>query len=95
MAFEDKTLKCVDCGEDFVFTVDEQTFHQEKGYTNEPKRCLKCRQGRRNKYRERQQTEVVCADCGKNTTVPFKPTRNKPVYCDECFAKNKQTEPQI
>ena len=27
MAFQDKTLKCKDCGCDFVFTVGEQEFY--------------------------------------------------------------------
>ena len=44
---EDKTLKCKDCGEDFVFTKGEQEFYAEKGFTNEPQRCAECR--RKNK----------------------------------------------
>ncbi|HOO26276.1 MAG TPA: zinc-ribbon domain containing protein, partial [Clostridiales bacterium] len=27
--FEDKTLKCKDCGSDFVFTAGEQEFYAE------------------------------------------------------------------
>ena len=36
--FEDKTLKCVECGTEFVFSASEQEFYAEKGFTNEPKR---------------------------------------------------------
>lgn len=43
MAFTDKTIKCVDCGEEFIFTANEQEFYAEKGFTNEPKRCKPCR----------------------------------------------------
>ncbi len=43
MAFADKTITCVQCGAPFVFTAGEQQFYQEKGYTNEPKRCKPCR----------------------------------------------------
>jgi len=32
--------------------------------------------------------EVICAKCGKETEVPFKPTGDKPVYCRDCFDKN-------
>ena len=32
--FQDKTLKCVECGNDFVFSASEQEFYQEKGFTN-------------------------------------------------------------
>src|SRR3989344_7114817 len=30
--------------------------------------------------------EVTCDKCGKKTTVPFKPTSGKPIYCKECFS---------
>ena len=36
----------------------------------------------------RQQREMfpaVCATCGKETTVPFQPSGDKPVYCRECY----------
>ena len=36
----------------------------------------------------RQMYQVVCADCKKNTEVPFKPG-DRPVYCKECFAARK------
>ena len=39
----DKTLVCRDCGEEFVLTVGDQEFYQEKGFTNEPTRCIDCR----------------------------------------------------
>ncbi|MBW2963609.1 hypothetical protein KY306_02435 [Candidatus Woesearchaeota archaeon] len=37
--------------------------------------------------RDFQMTEVICSSCGARCEVPFKPTSNKPVYCDDCFAK--------
>ena len=53
MAFEDKTLKCRDCGVDFVFTAGEQEFYAQKGFENEPTRCNDCRRKKkqqRNNY---------------------------------------------
>ena len=47
MAFDDRTLTCVECNQSFVFTADDQQYHADKGYTNEPKRCPNCRQARR------------------------------------------------
>jgi CxxC-x17-CxxC domain-containing protein len=35
---------------------------------------------------------AVCSNCGKQTSVPFKPTPGKPVYCSDCFAKIKAGE---
>ncbi len=33
--YTDITLKCKDCGADFVFTAGEQEFYAEKGFTNQ------------------------------------------------------------
>lgn len=41
--YKDKTITCVDCGTDFVFTARDQEFYAEKGFNNEPKRCRSCR----------------------------------------------------
>lgn len=43
----DKTLKCKDCGADFIFTEGEQAFYAEKGFENEPQRCAECRKARK------------------------------------------------
>ena len=40
---EDVTLKCKDCGADFVWTVGEQEFYQQKGLEHPPVRCKECR----------------------------------------------------
>ncbi len=37
----------------------------------------------------REEHEVVCAECGANTTVPFKPTGDRPVKCRDCFQKDR------
>ena len=47
MEYEDKTLVCQDCGNEFVFTAGEQEFYKEKGLDNEPKRCKECRNKRK------------------------------------------------
>jgi len=35
-----------------------------------------------------ERTKVTCDSCKKMCEVPFKPTSNKPIYCDDCFKKN-------
>src|SRR5262245_46356821 len=50
---EDKTIKCVDCGEDFIFTVGEQEFYREKGLTHWPTRCKRCREARKTQRGDR------------------------------------------
>jgi len=34
---------------------------------------------------------AVCANCGKQTTVPFVPDGIRSIYCDECFNERKPT----
>lgn len=36
----------------------------------------------------REMHPAVCADCGKETTVPFKPKEGRPVYCRDCLPKH-------
>ena len=44
--YEDKTLVCKECGNEFVFTAGEQEFYAERGFANEPQRCKACRDAR-------------------------------------------------
>jgi hypothetical protein len=43
---EDKSIKCAECGAEFVFTAAEQETYEQRGYS-EPKRCKPCREQRR------------------------------------------------
>lgn len=109
MSYEDRTLTCVDCAQGFTFSADDQAYHAEKGYTNEPKRCPSCRAERRSQrdgggfgggsgggsgggYNRgpREMHPVVCAECGKDTTVPFVPTGERPVYCSDCYSRQRR-----
>ena len=98
MSFEDKTLKCRDCGADFVFTAGEQEFYAGHGLQNAPGRCPECRSARRlqrsggstyGSYPRapREMHAAVCTECGSPTQVPFLPRNDKPIYCSSCFDK--------
>lgn len=97
MEFHDKVLKCAECGSEFVFTAGEQMFFADKGFKNEPKRCKPCKTARAQGGNsagvaanvQRVETKTVCSQCGKETTVPFKPTQGRPVYCRECFQQRR------
>lgn len=47
----DKTIKCKDCGAEFVFSENEQAFYKEKGFDNEPQRCPTCRAAKKQQMR--------------------------------------------
>jgi CxxC-x17-CxxC domain-containing protein len=38
---------------------------------------------------ERKMYPIVCADCGKEAEVPFKPDGDRPVYCRDCYQKHR------
>jgi CxxC-x17-CxxC domain-containing protein len=91
---EDKILTCKDCSAQFVFSAREQQFFAEKGFQNQPQRCRECRQTRRMQNGDQTTTrahvrpsyEAVCAACGVETTVPFRPRGDRPVYCRTCYS---------
>lgn len=94
MEYQDKSLTCVDCGAEFTWTAGEQMFFADKQFKNEPKRCKACKTKRVSRPagpsgRERVETTTTCSSCGKETTVPFKPTQGRPVLCKECFQQRK------
>lgn len=91
--YEDKNLVCKECGSEFVFTAGEQEFYAERGFSNEPQRCKSCRDARKQGQRnEREMFTAVCAECGCEARVPFRPREDRPVYCSECFAKMKEAQ---
>ena len=54
----DKTLGCIECGLDFLFTAGEQEFFKERGFEEEPKRCRSCRAARRSFPSNREDRKV-------------------------------------
>lgn len=96
----DQELMCSDCGQSFTFTAEDQAFFQERGYST-PKRCKSCRQAKKQEQAggggggyqrsETRGTSVICAGCGQQTTVPFEPRGDRPVYCQNCFQARKKT----
>ncbi len=47
------------------------------------------RDGGRREERSAESFKAVCDSCHKSCEVPFRPTSGKPVYCNDCFAKNR------
>lgn len=101
---QDKTLTCRDCNREFTFSASEQDFFAEKGFTNEPGRCPDCRAARKQQnpgggysrggggggFQRREMHPATCAECGRETQVPFRPSGDRPVYCSDCFSRNNR-----
>lgn len=103
--YADKTIRCRDCGMDFVFSAGEQEFYASKGLVNEPQRCQSCRAiakqnralgistgggGNGGGSGQREMHAAVCAECGGQALVPFLPRNDRPVYCSNCFDKVRE-----
>jgi CxxC-x17-CxxC domain-containing protein len=110
MSFTDKNITCVECGQSFVFSAQEQETYQQRGFLNEPKRCAPCRAARKDRMGGGgggrggfggsrgggggrggggERFTAVCADCGKEAQLPFKPRGDRPVYCSDCFRNHR------
>ena len=98
--YTDRSISCVDCGEQFIWTAGEQVFFHDKGLKNEPKRCKPCKQAKNERLaaisaaqsaglRQRIEVTVTCAQCHEQTTVPFYPSQGRPVYCRACFQASR------
>ncbi len=97
---EDESILCVDCGQNFIWTVGEQCFFRDKHLENPPKRCKDCKKAKNKRLAAielgvtlgksaRVEVEAKCAKCECTTTVPFYPSQGRPVYCRACFLEMK------
>lgn len=79
---QDKVLVCRQCGEEFTFTVGEQDFYIQKGFS-QPTRCSRCRSRNRNR-----EFRVLCSGCGCELGG------NASAYCSKCV-DNLQLEAEF
>lgn len=88
--YQDRSLTCRDCSEEFVFSSGEQAFFSSKGLLNDPQRCPSCRavaKRARTAGGPREFHAAICGSCGGQAMVPFAPRNDRPVYCSSCFDK--------
>ena len=92
----DLSLTCAGCGEEFLFSAEEQGFYQGQGFKSAPKRCRSCRRARKSESAaapaatasrpsRRASYQVTCSGCGAPTHVPFEPDPMRPAFCRTCF----------
>ena len=107
MATDSTTQVCIepDCSKKFTINSGEMDFYVQRGIEL-PKRCKTCRTARKNgkvatapipEPEIEKAVEITCDNCGSESTVPFRPIPNKPVYCKLCWEgiKNVVTIPNI
>jgi CxxC-x17-CxxC domain-containing protein len=95
LEYRDKSLRCSGCGRPFLWTAPEQFFYAGRNL-REPKRCAGCRtrqKSSRTRPAPAARTDVTCARCGRQASVPFVPREDRPVLCDTCFAAARAAGP--
>ena len=96
--YEDETLVCRDCGQEFVFSASEQAFFAEKGFMNKPSRCPKCRAARRaqngnGSSAPRQMYDVCARTAARPPRCPSSPVATVP--CSAVSASTLSALPAI
>lgn len=75
--FQDKTLICIDCGKEFIFSAIEQEFCSGKGFLVEPKRCKSCRMAHKQSFflhgGSDRMFDAIIAGCGLPIKIKFEP----------------------
>jgi CxxC-x17-CxxC domain-containing protein len=74
----------------------ERSKERKKNFRNGPQRRdsedrRSSSRDSRGSKREFGMTKVTCSACKSECEVPFKPTTNKPIYCNKCFTKKDKT----
>jgi len=76
----DKPVFCSDC------------FRNKGGNSNSSQGRFGGRDSGRSKFGEKRMYPAVCSACGEKCEVPFQPSSDKPIYCNNCFEKNADTK---
>ena len=76
--YQDRSLTCRDCAEEFTFSAGEQAFYASKSLVNDPQRCPSCRAAAkraRSTDGPREFHAAICGACGGQAVVPFAPAQ--------------------
>ena len=105
MTYEDQEFSCLECGEKFVFTAQEQSQWTRRGFVHQPKRCRKCRQERRQRRGEQQGGSGGVTGYGRESqgiyrSPSFREEQNNaqgncgpPPYASSCRPQRPSTRP--
>jgi CxxC-x17-CxxC domain-containing protein len=87
MEYQDKRLRCLECGTEFLWSAGEQGFFAGRNFRHEPRRCRPCKAGRKRlgPGATAVESRATCSACGRATTVPFQPSQGRPVFCRTCY----------
>ena len=92
----DKTINCVDCGADFVFTDREQEWYRDTGLVHEPRRCKTCRSTRKpggnHGPDDHAPRPAPAGDAPPRDRPPRPPARPKVMHTVACATCAKETE---
>jgi len=84
---------CDKCGQDcevpFRPTAGKPVYCSDCFKKIEPRQS-ESRSFQRSSFNDKPMHQAVCDKCGQDCEVPFRPTKGKPIYCDNCFVKDER-----
>ena len=83
---EEKTVK----EEKEEIEPEEVVEEEPKETTEEPKVEVTEEKTEEERGFERKMYKAICADCGKDCEVPFKPIQGRKIYCRDCYRKHRR-----
>ncbi|MBI2448617.1 zinc-ribbon domain containing protein [Candidatus Microgenomates bacterium] len=89
MQFQDQTLECQECGNEFVWDKSEQAYFAKKGFKEAPRRCRACRAKKKQeqKAEEAKEKEITCKICGKKSIITQDLAPDEETICFDCYIK--------
>jgi CxxC-x17-CxxC domain-containing protein len=79
--FQNEPSRCPSCRAERKASRDSGGYSSGGGYAGG---------GGYGREREREMFSAICASCGNEARVPFQPRGDKPVYCSDCFSRQRE-----
>ena len=92
-------VTCSDCGQEceipFVPKHDRPVYCSDCFKRNKPRGPNDKRNDKSYSRKDKHNEPVIvtCSDCGQECEIPFVPKHDRPVYCSDCFKRNKPRGP--
>lgn len=85
MDYKVRTITCMECRRSFIFSAEEQTAQEGRGFTGKPSICQGCAEtygGGFGSFRQ-EPLAATCLQCGNDLPPPLAGQR-RAMHCNDC-----------